>query len=67
MKYGACTPCVISNKKLTDLRRVAKGNRIVIPIAVVHRSKAIWGDDALEFKYAFVIHPYAASTNVAMS
>lgn len=36
--------------RLTAGRRVAKGNRIIIPILAVHRSKAIWGDDALEFK-----------------
>ncbi|KAI0824243.1 cytochrome P450 [Trametes gibbosa] len=29
---------------------IAKGNRVVIPILTVHRSKEIWGEDVLEFK-----------------
>lgn len=30
--------------------RIAKGDRISIPILAVHTSKDIWGEDALEFK-----------------
>ncbi|KAI0360870.1 cytochrome P450 [Trametes cingulata] len=30
--------------------KIAKGNRVIVPILAVHRSKAIWGEDALEFK-----------------
>ncbi|KAI0633801.1 cytochrome P450 [Trametes polyzona] len=30
--------------------RIAKGNEVVIPILALHRSKAIWGEDALEFR-----------------
>ncbi|KAH9920872.1 cytochrome P450 [Epithele typhae] len=29
---------------------IMKGNRIVIPVLALHRSKAVWGDDALEFR-----------------
>ncbi|KAM5537407.1 hypothetical protein V8D89_008926 [Ganoderma adspersum] len=43
-------PLVDRKGKVQHEIRIAKGNRIVIPILVVHRSKAIWGDDALEFK-----------------
>ncbi|KAI0373446.1 cytochrome P450 [Pilatotrama ljubarskyi] len=30
--------------------KIAKGNKVVIPILAVHRSKALWGEDAMEFK-----------------
>ncbi len=30
---------------------IAKGNKVVIPILQSHRSKEIWGEDVLEFKY----------------
>ncbi|KAI0824809.1 cytochrome P450 [Trametes gibbosa] len=30
--------------------RIAKGNKVVIPILAMHRSKEIWGEDVLEFK-----------------
>ena len=33
--------------------RVSKGDTIFIPILVINRSKEIWGEDALEFKYVF--------------
>ncbi|KAI0768801.1 cytochrome P450 [Trametes elegans] len=29
---------------------IAKGNKVVIPILAVHRSKELWGEDVLEFK-----------------
>ncbi|EIW62528.1 cytochrome P450 [Trametes versicolor FP-101664 SS1] len=29
---------------------IGKGNKVVIPILAAHRSKAIWGEDVLEFK-----------------
>ncbi|KAI0360869.1 cytochrome P450 [Trametes cingulata] len=40
--------------------KIAKGNRVVIPILAIHRSKMIWGEDALEFKPARWEHPPAA-------
>lgn len=33
-------------------RRVAKGNKVVIPILAMNRSAEIWGEDSLEFRYA---------------
>ncbi|KAI0360871.1 cytochrome P450 [Trametes cingulata] len=30
--------------------KIAKGNKVVVPILAIHRSKAIWGEDAAEFK-----------------
>ncbi|KAI9059130.1 cytochrome P450 [Trametes sanguinea] len=30
--------------------RIAKGNLVMLPILALHRSKEIWGDDALEFR-----------------
>lgn len=30
---------------------IAKGNKVAIPILQAHRSKEIWGEDVLEFKY----------------
>ncbi|OSC99351.1 cytochrome P450 [Trametes coccinea BRFM310] len=30
--------------------RIAKGNKVILPILALHRSKEIWGEDALEFK-----------------
>ncbi|KAJ3000804.1 hypothetical protein NUW54_g6733 [Trametes sanguinea] len=32
------------------LCRIAKGNLVMLPILALHRSKEIWGDDALEFR-----------------
>ncbi|KAI0633788.1 cytochrome P450 [Trametes polyzona] len=37
--------------------RIAKGNRFGIPILAMHRSKAIWGEDALEFRPERWDHP----------
>ena len=33
--------------------RVTKGDSIAIPIAALNRSKEMWGEDALEFKYVY--------------
>nr|BED42948.1 cytochrome P450 monooxygenase [Trametes versicolor] len=30
--------------------RIAKGNKVILPILAANRSKEIWGEDALEFK-----------------
>ncbi|OJT02509.1 Cytochrome P450 3A12 [Trametes pubescens] len=30
--------------------RIAKGNKIIVPIMAMHRSREIWGEDAMEFK-----------------
>jgi hypothetical protein len=30
--------------------RVTKGDAVVIPILAINRSKALWGDDAAEFR-----------------
>ncbi|KAH9915437.1 cytochrome P450 [Epithele typhae] len=30
--------------------KIARGNRVVLPFLLVNQSKALWGDDALEFK-----------------
>ena len=30
--------------------RIRKGQSVMIPVAVIHRDKSIWGDDATEFK-----------------
>lgn len=30
---------------------IAKGNKVMLPILAANRSKEIWGEDALEFKY----------------
>ena len=31
--------------------RIKKGDTLLIPVLALNRSKSIWGDDALEFKY----------------
>ncbi|KAI0644488.1 cytochrome P450 [Trametes meyenii] len=36
--------------KMHNEIRIAKGNRVVLPVMALHRSKEIWGEDALEFK-----------------
>ncbi|KAI0666625.1 cytochrome P450 [Trametes maxima] len=33
-----------------DEIRIAKGNKVVLPILALHRSKEIWGEDASEFR-----------------
>lgn len=38
---------------LTVVRRVLAGSPIVIPILTLNRSKAIWGEDAHEFRYVY--------------
>ncbi|KAI0640539.1 cytochrome P450 [Trametes meyenii] len=44
--------------------RIAKGNRIVVPIAVLNRLKSVWGDDAAEFKPERWEHPPAEASNL---
>ncbi|CDO71953.1 hypothetical protein BN946_scf184940.g100 [Trametes cinnabarina] len=44
--------------------RVAKGNKVMLPILALHRSKAIWGEDALEFKPERWEQPPEAIANV---
>ena len=39
----------------TLVRRIAKGNRVVIPIMGMNQSRLLWGDDALEFRYDEVV------------
>lgn len=34
-------------------KRVRKGDHIFIPIIAMNKSKALWGEDAFEFKYAY--------------
>ncbi|OSC99352.1 cytochrome P450 [Trametes coccinea BRFM310] len=36
--------------KVQNEIRIAKGNLVMLPILALHRSKEIWGEDALEFK-----------------
>ena len=35
--------------------RIAKGNRVIVPLLAINQSTALWGEDALEFRYA--MHP----------
>ncbi|KAI0677750.1 cytochrome P450 [Trametes maxima] len=44
--------------------RIAKGNRIVVPIAALNRLKSVWGDDAAEFKPERWEHPPAEASNL---
>ena len=44
-------PFVDANGKLQHGIEVRPGNRIFIGIAALQKSKEIWGEDALEFKY----------------
>ncbi|KAI8989048.1 cytochrome P450 [Trametes punicea] len=46
-RYGKVQNCI----------RIAKGNKIIIPIIHMHRSKDIWGEDALEFRPERWEHP----------
>ncbi|KAI9068013.1 cytochrome P450 [Trametes sanguinea] len=43
-------PYVDRNGKVRHEIRIARGNRIIFSVLAVHHSKAIWGEDALEFK-----------------
>nr|BED42949.1 cytochrome P450 monooxygenase [Trametes versicolor] len=36
--------------KLHSEIRIAKGNKIIVPIMAMHRSRELWGEDAMEFK-----------------
>lgn len=44
------TPFVDVHGQVQDSIRVKKGDPIFIPILVINRSKALWGEDAFEFK-----------------
>lgn len=35
---------------LTLVHRVAKGDPVMIPILIINRSKALWGEDSFEFR-----------------
>ncbi|KAI0373445.1 cytochrome P450 [Pilatotrama ljubarskyi] len=50
-------PITDRNGKVHYGIKIAKGNKVVVPILAVHRSKAIWGEDALEFKPERWEHP----------
>ncbi|KZT73023.1 cytochrome P450 [Daedalea quercina L-15889] len=43
-------PCVDVRGRIHDHVKIDKGSMVQIPILAVNRSKAIWGEDALEFK-----------------
>ena len=30
--------------------RIAKGNRVIVPLLAINQSTALWGEDALEWK-----------------
>lgn len=55
----------------TDIscRRINKGQEMVIPILALNRSKSLWGEDAMEFKYVHnsidMIY-YACSVNIIL-
>ncbi|KAH9894819.1 cytochrome P450 [Cubamyces lactineus] len=44
--------------------RVAKGNKVTIPIVAMNRSKEIWGEDAMEFRPERWQHPPEAASAV---
>ncbi|KAI0644393.1 cytochrome P450 [Trametes meyenii] len=44
--------------------RIARGNKVVLPILALHRSKEIWGKNALEFRPERWEHPPEAITAV---
>ena len=41
-----------------DIIRINKGQNVLIPISVINQSKALWGEDALEFKFVFFSFPF---------
>ncbi|KAH9857474.1 cytochrome P450 [Lenzites betulinus] len=43
-------PFTDRNGKVHHEIQIGKGNKVVVPILAVHRSKEIWGEDVLEFK-----------------
>ncbi|KAJ8489627.1 hypothetical protein ONZ51_g2825 [Trametes cubensis] len=43
-------PVIDRNGKAQHEIRIAAGNRVIVSILEPHHSKAIWGDDALEFR-----------------
>lgn len=45
---------------------IAKGNKVMLPILAANRSKEIWGEDALEFKYVLRSRSYAICLFVPM-
>ncbi|KAI0633802.1 cytochrome P450 [Trametes polyzona] len=52
------------NGRIQHEIRIAKGDEVVVPILSVHRSKAIWGDDALDFKPERWQQPPEAATAI---
>lgn len=51
------TPYVDVHGQVHDAVRVTKGSPIFIPILAINRAKALWGEDAHEFRWV-VAHAY---------
>ncbi|KAJ3557677.1 hypothetical protein NM688_g1344 [Phlebia brevispora] len=50
--------------KVHDSIHVSKGSTIILPIAVLNRSKELWGEDALEFKPERWLSPPEAAKSI---
>ena len=52
-----CAFTVLVSSSLADVHtiRMSKKDTILIPISILNRAPEIWGDDADEFKYRFLV------------